>query len=115
MSSIPREIERQRTQAEERALFLLLFYRERIGRLAGRLQLQEDVKDKMRKRHRKHGTRDFDLNIRQVSQLLAEVVARAEDETRCNDICKSMYFCDLKKGHRRKKHKEIHGEGGLVW
>ena len=99
---------------EDRALFLLLFYRERITRLAGRLQLQEDVKRKMREKHRRHATKGYGLRIDEIAAFLIEVVQRAEDETRCNDICKSMYFCDRKKGHKGK-HRESVGNGGLYW
>jgi len=86
-------------------MFLLLFYRERVARLAQRLDLQEGAKAALRKQHRKHTTREWHLNPAQIGKFLYGFIARAEDGTRCNDICKSMYFCDLKKGHKGK-----HGE-----
>ena len=91
-------------ESEEQRLFLLLFYRESLARLAQRLDLQEGAKAAVRKRHQKN-TREWDLNPKQISVFLYEFIRRAQDDTRCNDLCKSMYFCDRKKGHKGK-----HGE-----
>ena len=117
------EVEDQRDKLEERMLFLLLFYRERVCRLAGRLLLQESSKAAIRKKRRKYKFSEYDLNIKQVGEFLHKFVQRAEDETRCNDILKSMYFCDLPKGHKGKHgefvfgrtEKRIEGKGWLVW
>lgn len=47
-------------------------------------------------------------------KVVADEVARTQkrlyDETLCNDNCKSMYFCEKKKGHRGR-----HGVYGLSW
>ena len=93
-------LQKELDELEDRRIFLLLFYREHVGRLAGRLRDQESHKRIMRKKRKKNRHNEFNLSIDQVSQRLSEFIQRAEDETRCNNICKSMYFCDLKKGHR---------------
>jgi len=92
-------------KAADERLFLLLFYRERLGRLSQRLESQEGAKAALRKRHRKNTLSEWDLNPAQIGKFLMDFVRRAEDDTRCNDLCKSMYFCDRKKGHTGK-----HGE-----
>lgn len=96
---------------EERVIFLLLFYRERLLRFAGRLKDQNDSRLLARYRHERYQFKEYDVNIKQISQYLNEIERRAEDETRCNDICKSMYFCSLKRGHRGQ-HCE---DGWLRW
>jgi hypothetical protein len=93
-------------------MFLLLFYRERVGRLAGTLLSNAAYKKIMRKKHKKSVLGEYDWGAEQVGKFLSDFVHRAEDETRCNDICKSMYFCDLKKGHKGH-HSE--GPGLLRW
>jgi hypothetical protein len=107
----------------ERELFLLLFYRERIWRLIQRLESQEGARAAQRKRHRKNVAPEWDLNVLEVASLLKDFTRRAEDRTRCNDLLKSMYFCDLPKGHKGKHgefvfgrtQKRIEGKGWLVW
>lgn len=97
-------------EAEEREMFLLLFYRERVARLAQRLESQEGSKRALRKRHKKNTLADLDLNMDQVAKFLLEFIRRAENPDICNDICKSMYFCDRKKGHKGR-----HGEWCGEW
>ena len=91
---------RRAIEHDERAMFLLLFYRERVGRLASTLIEHADYKKIIRKKHKKSILGEYDWSTEQVGQFLLDFIRRAEDDTRCNDICKSMYFCDLKKGHR---------------
>jgi hypothetical protein len=102
---------------EERALFLTLFYRERVGRLADRLTDQVTYAALMRKRGKKNKLKQFEVSIEQVAKLLSDFIVRAEDGTCCNDICSSMYFCDLKRGHKGP-HAETYalpGECALKW
>lgn len=108
-------VEEQRDMLEERMLFLLLFYRERISRLAGSLIDNAAYKKVIRKKHKKSILGVYDWSTEQVGQFLAEFVRRAEDETRCNNICKSMYFCDKKKGHKGPHVEFIIGKKGLSW
>ena len=82
-----------------RELFLRLFYRERVGRLAQALRTNETLSTAMRGMHK-----------RAIAATLEEIVIRAEDDCKCNDICKSMYFCDREKGH-----KGLHRENKLTW
>lgn len=106
-----RELER-RVDAEKRELFFRLFYRERVGRLAGWLLSVSEAKKVARKKRKKIVTSPYHWSTEQVGEFLRKFVHRAEDETFCNDICKDMYFCDLKKGHKGK-HSE--GPGLLSW
>jgi len=92
-------------ESEEQRMFLLLFYRERIGRLVQRLQAQDGYKQVIRRKHRRDTLQGHDATLPLVAEWLADFIRRAEDDTRCNDLCKSMYFCDRKKGHKGK-----HGE-----
>ena len=62
---------------EPSRLFLMLFYREQLLRLAEFL--------------------DTDGN-RPIGDALREIVRRAEKSGICNDICKSMHFCNKKAG-----------------
>lgn len=91
---------RKAQENDDKRTFLLLFYRERIGRLAGNLFSQELVKKALRKRHKKNTLKEYDLSVQQIAEYMRDILRRAEDDTKCNDICKSMYFCDLKKGHK---------------
>lgn len=47
----------------------------------------------------------------QIADFCDELLARVADETKCNDPCKMMYFCDRKKGHKGR-HRE---DSGLAW
>lgn len=94
----------------DRETFLLLFYRERINALVSRLQTQEGYKAIVRQRHQKNKLADNDLDLLQTAKLLKDFTDRAEDLTLCNDICKGMYFCEKKRGH-----KGAHSEYGLMW
>jgi hypothetical protein len=102
---------------EERALFLTLYYRERISRLAGRLNDQEAHRLVMRKRRKKNTLKFEDLDAKQTAEYLASFILRAEDETRCNDICSSMYFCDRKAGHKGQHSEDVvvPGDEALKW
>jgi hypothetical protein len=80
--------------------FFLLFYRERIGRLAERLSSQSRAPDV-----------GHDLKIEEISGLLQGFVEEAEDESLCHDVHKSMYFCTRRKGHEGN-HCE---HGALSW
>ena len=111
-------------EPSERELFLLLFYRERVGRLVQRLRLQAGYKEAIRRKHQKDTLKEHNATVPQIAEWLALFIARAEDETRCNDICKSMYFCDRKKGHTgphgewvfaEPVPKKVGGPGWLVW
>jgi hypothetical protein len=46
----------------------------------------------------------------EAGNIVEAVLVRAFDETRCNDCCKGLYFCDLP-----KDHKGGHLAGGLGW
>lgn len=46
----------------------------------------------------------------EVEAAVKELLQRVFDETRCNDCCKGLYFCDLPRGHEG-----AHREGGLAW
>lgn len=47
---------------------------------------------------------------KEAANLVEMILVRAFDETRCNDCCKGLYFCDLPKGHAGG-----HSTGGLCW
>lgn len=48
---------------------------------------------------------------KQLSEYIISIEQRAFDDSYCNNSCKDMYFCDLK-----KKHKGPHQEDcGLYW
>lgn len=111
-------------EPSERELFLLLFYRERVGRLVQRLRSETGYKAAIRRKHQKDKLKKYNATVPQIAEWLGQFIARAEDETRCNDVCKSMYFCDLKKGHRGSHGEWIgvepipakaEGAGWLVW
>jgi len=46
----------------------------------------------------------------EIVKIVTVLVARANDQTRCNNPCKSLYFCERKRGHKGK-----HRENGLSW
>ena len=84
-------------------VFHRLFYREHVSRLAERLRRQVASSQKKFK--------PYNLSLSQIADILWELVHRAEDENTCNDNCKSMYFCDEKRGHKGN-HRE---SSGLIW
>jgi hypothetical protein len=69
-------------------LFFRLYYREKVSRLAQ--TLDSHVK-----------TPQFGvMPMTEVVDALSRFVREAEDEDMCHDMCKNMYFCTRKKGHR---------------
>lgn len=115
---------RRANEAEAREMFLLLFYRERVSRLAQRLRSETDYKAAIRRKHEKDKLKEHDATVPQIAEWLGQFIARAEDETRCNDTIKSIYFCDRKKGHKGNHGewcgaepvpKKVGGPGWLVW
>lgn len=82
--------------------FLLLYYRQELGSLIQRLELQEDSKEVFKRKHKKYPYSKYDVSLRDVAERLQYVVRTAQDLDKCHDICKSMYFCDLPRGHKGK-------------
>jgi tRNA U34 5-methylaminomethyl-2-thiouridine-forming methyltransferase MnmC len=81
-----------------------------VGRLAQRLGSEAEYKKLLRKRRKRDSLKEFHATVPQIAEWLEQIVRRAEDETFCNNICKSMYFC-----YRKKGHKGLHREGALSW
>ena len=84
-------------------LFLTLFYRERLARLAQYLILQEGAGNDPR-------FRDLKLSAGQIADLLYGFIRAAEAPDRCLDDCKSLYFCE-----KRARHRGRHKEGTISW
>jgi hypothetical protein len=47
---------------------------------------------------------------KEVAKYIRWLMTRVQDDSRCNDHCKWMYFCERKIGHKGK-----HKESGLAW
>jgi len=94
----------------ERALFLTLFYRQRISELLTRLRDQKATGHLPK-------FKSWNLSMDEVIACLQHHNQRAEDESRCNDICKGMYFCDRKKGHKGMHSEDVIRKGDrlLKW
>lgn len=89
-----REEEKRFNAGEDSNSFFRLIYRTELGFLLQRLGTELALK-RMRKRCSGHS-----LTVKDLHLILRHLVTRAEDDTRCNDICKGMYFCLLEKGHK---------------
>lgn len=98
-----RQMEKDRQEVETRSIFYRLFYREHLSRMVQRLRLQKDTPQRKFEK--------WNLSLAQVTEFMAELVTRAEDETRCNDACKSMYFCSKELGHSGGHGEEESGLG----
>ena len=83
-------------EAEARATFLALFYKERLGRMVQELEAIGKV------------------SVDGVRAALFDIVTRADAEGLCNDVCDGMYFCELPAGHPVDSE-HPHQEGGLRW
>jgi hypothetical protein len=49
-------------------------------------------------------------STQECSKALQDLFDRVTDESRCNNDCKWMYFCNKKRGH-----KGVHNDCGLTW
>lgn len=98
--------------AEEERVFLFLFYKVNLAALAYRLESQEQSKATLKRKHKKYPYSKYDLSLTQVSEYLFYLTKEAQDLDKCHDICKSMYFCVLKRGHKGKHRDET---GLLGW
>ena len=49
-------------------------------------------------------------SIANCAKVVRYLIDRATDPTLCNNDCKGMYYCELKKHHEGQ-----HKEGGLAW
>lgn len=85
-------------EPDEKELFLRLYYRERVGRLAQTLALQAQTPEA--------GV----MTTKEIADHLARFVKEAEDEKLCHNMCKDMYFCN-----RRRNHKGQHSEDGVLF
>lgn len=101
---------RRASKPRDERLFLMLFYRECLTRLAYRLKSQVQYAAIMKKQRARNRLKKNDLTVKQVAELLKSFVSFAEDDTLCHDDCKGMYFCERKRAHRGK-----HRADGLVW
>lgn len=111
MKTSRRAVAKERTVDEERQ-FLFLFYGVNLANLAYRLESQEASKATLKRKHKKYPYSEYDLSLAQVSEYLFYLVKEGRDTDKCHDICKSMYFCALKRGHKSKHRDET---GLLGW
>ena len=92
--------------------FHRLFYREHLGRVVQRLRTELSLSKKFKRYSRMPRRLGHFLTLGEVTEFLAQLVTRAEDDESCNDNCKSMYFCSLKRKHEGNHVEE---ESGLAW
>jgi hypothetical protein len=97
---------------EEQRQFLFLFYGVNLANLACRLESQEGSKATLKRKHKKYPYSKYDLSLTQVSEYLFYLIKEAKDLDKCHDICKSLYFCTLERGHKGKHRDET---GLLGW
>ncbi len=94
------------TTPEEQRHFLFLFYAVNLANLAYRIESQEGAKATLKRKHKKYPYSEYDISLAQVSEYLLYLVKEAQDLDKCHDICKSLYFCVLRRGHKGKHRDE---------
>lgn len=89
-----RRLQRENDELSHKSAFYRLLYRTELSFLSQRLGSELWSK----KHHRRRV--GHSLNVGDIHKFLVYLVERAERDDLCNDICKGMYFCNLKKGHK---------------